>query len=236
MSAWMLPKITDYWDDRVRAIDTASSSIGALGAAPRAAALQDIRAAVTEHVRVLPDEMLVRAAVPIIDDLYRAACSTDRWDDALADYLEASAGTFTRLLLERGYLVQYLIDNAWEDMTRPTELFDAWYQASGLVYVCPQRILVELLPNDPQEHSPDSATPLAGDIDEARDIAMRLVQGCQESSRHFVQLDTDRTEDSYATAFARCGEAGVLMIFRAEAPEPGSNVQVWQPAAVGAFR
>ena len=60
----------------------------------------------------------------------------------------------------------------------------------------------------------------------------KLIAKCVEERRHFVQLDTDMVDDSFAAAFEHTAAAEVLTVFRNLAPEPGSNVQVWMPAGL----
>jgi len=224
----MLPKITDYWDERVQAIDKAAAELHELD--DRERAVSEISAAVREHVRVLPDETLLRAAVPVLDDLYKAACSSGRWDAKLGSYLDASAGTFLALMAERGYRCQYLVDNAWEDMTRPLQLFPSWYGAAGAVYACPQNIAFELMhTDDPSTTRDDLARMLPTYIREARDVAARLVDTCRDDGRHLVLLDTDFEEQSFALPFKQAGATGVLTVFRNEAPVAGTTVQTWFP-------
>jgi hypothetical protein len=98
----MYPRLTDDWDEQVGAIDTGARRLAELPQEARQAALNAIHAAVTEHVRVVPDDLLAKAAVAFADDLYKAACGIDRWDDALDVYLAASAGTMSARLTERG--------------------------------------------------------------------------------------------------------------------------------------
>lgn len=184
-------------------------------------------------MEALPDELLVKGTVAIVDDLYKAACATDRWDGSLADYLNASAGTFSRLLKGRGLTVQYLVDNAWEDMSRPVRLFPDWFGACGFVYACPQALMLQLIEADQPETGTDPATLEARYIDEARAVASQLVKRCQEEGRPFVRVDADYVDGSFSVAFSRCGASGVVTIFRNEAPEPGTDVQVWFPEGPG---
>jgi hypothetical protein len=228
----MLPKITDYWDERVHAIDTAAAELLELGDPERDRAVSEISEAVLEHVRVLPDETLLRAAVPILDDLYKAACAIGRWDAELGSYLDATAGTFLALMKDRGYRCQYLVDNAWEDMTRPLRLFPSWYAAAGIVYACPQNIAFELMQtDDPATTQDDLAQMLPVNIREARDVTARLVDTCRDEGRHLVLLDADFEERSFAVAFEQAGTNGVLTVFRNQAPVSGSTVQTWFPDA-----
>ncbi len=97
-----------------------------------------IRAAVTEHVRVLPDRWLHWAAFIAAEDLYRTANAITAWTSSVADYLACSAGTFFRILSQRGCHLHYVIDNSCQEMQRPLELFPLWFLACGIHYECPQ--------------------------------------------------------------------------------------------------
>jgi len=228
---WMHARLTDYWDEQVRAVDAAARRLQALSG-PRRSALEAITAAVTEHVRALPDEMLARAAVPFADDLYQAACSTDRWDDALADYLGASAGTMSRLLDARGFRIQYLVDNAWEDLTKPIQLFPSWYEAAGFVYTCPQAVALDLAQADGFSQDADLGEVLLTYSREARDVVGMVVDQCEAERRHVVQLDADRVDDSFTSAFEARAKRGAITILRNEAPEPGTTVATWLPEGI----
>lgn len=167
--------------------------------------------------------------VAFADDLYKAACGIDRWDDALEDYLAASAGTMTARLGERGFHVQYLIDNAWEDLTKPVQLLPHWYQAAGFVYACPQVVARQLATGDGVDAAADVQQLFAQYGPEARDVTSQLVARCQAERRSFVQLDVDSVEQSFDTAMQARGAAGVITIFRDQAPEPGTQVAAWLP-------
>lgn len=222
MNDWMHRKITDYWDSATREPESAADRLDQLDDSGRARALTEIADAVTEHLRVLPDDVMLQAAVPVIDDLYKGACYAGRWDSSLEAYLEASASTFFSGLADRGLMVQYAVDNAWEDLTRPLQLFPSWFTACGFVYVCPQALAQQL------EQAGPSGT--GGSVDaESRHVASELMVRCQEAQRHFVHLDADCAEDSFEPVFALREAPGVLTIFRNDAPEPGSKISVWYP-------
>jgi hypothetical protein len=89
MNAWMRPRLTDYWDQRVGAIEASADELSKLSNRKRQHALDGIKEAVVQHVEALPSEVLLPASVAIVDDLYAAGCSANRWDEPLAQYLEA---------------------------------------------------------------------------------------------------------------------------------------------------
>lgn len=223
----MLPRVTDYWNEGVGSINRNASELGELGAEERAGALQQIRDALTKHVGALPDELLVQAAIPIIDDLYKAACSTERWDANIAAYLEASAGTFWALFAERGFVCHYLVDNTWEDLSRPLELFPGWFETSGLIYACPQAIAGELMKADGEKRRAKEAMPWY--IEEARAVTAQVVSKALEARRSFVLLEADFDQRSFAAAFEAVEGPGVLTLFRNESATPGTTVRVWLP-------
>jgi hypothetical protein len=219
METWAPAHLTDFWDERVGAIDAAARRLGNLTPEECGAAIEQVVRSVAERMSALDDEILTKASVAIVDDLYKAACASDRWDGFLGAYLRASAGTFSDLLRERGITVQYLVDNTWDDMMRPFELFPLWFGASRLTYICPQKLEAE----SEQEI----------DIDTARAVANELVRVAQEERRNFVHVETDYAPGAFTVAGELRGEPGVVTVFRNDAPEAGTEVMVWFPGDRG---
>jgi hypothetical protein len=67
-------------------------------------------------------------------------------------------------------------------------------------------------------------------IQEARDVAESVIDRCRTESRHFFLLDLDFDEQSFRSSFAERGADGLLTVFRNEAAQPGTKVDVWYPA------
>lgn len=219
----MYPRLTDYWDEQVGAIDTGARRLAELSEDAGRAALHAISAAVTEHVRVVPDDLLAKVAVSFADDLYKAACGIDRWDEALDSYLASSAGTMSARLTERGLHLQYLVDNAWQDLTKPLHLLPHWYHAAGFVYACPAVVAFQLAAHDGLDAEPEPRVVLDRYGSEARDVVNQLMGRCQVERRPVAQLDTDSTPQSFDVALSARGKAGVITVFRDAAPEPGNT-------------
>jgi hypothetical protein len=224
----MLPKVTDYWDEQVGAIDAAVSRLAQLDATERATALGEIVRAIQRHTSALDDKTLVQASIAVTDDLYKAASRIGYWDQDVQEYLAASAGSFASAVRNRGWLIQYLVDNSAPDMSRPLELFPEWFPAAGFVYVCAQAVVPRLVEADPDAAKLDPAEVVPMYIDEARYVAGEIVGRCHETRQHFVQLDTDAVESSFDKALEHRGPS-VLTIVREQAPVPGSKVSVLFP-------
>ena len=230
----MLPRVTDYWDSTVGAIDALARELGSLSAPKeKETALLELADAVGEHVRVLPDNLLMTAAVAVADDLYKGACWIDRWDRDLAEYLEVTAAVFWLSVTERGFRLQYLVDNTFDDLERPVGLFPDWFGAAGIVFACPQVVAVELIRAAEGAAAPITAR-LPTYLAEARGIVESILDRCLAESRHFALLDLDTEEQSFRTALARKDEAGVLTIMRSEAAQPGTKVTVSFPSELRA--
>ena len=224
----MLPKITDYWDQQVNAIERMSAAVLELAPPERAVAVEQIQASIARHVAVFDDDLLLRAAVPVADDLYKAACWIGHWDEGVAAYLGASSATFWSLLAERGFTLQYLVDNVFETLERPLNLFPVWYEAAGLVYISPQAIARELMQGDAGPEAPfDLLLPRYNR--EARHVAAMLIDRCHDEQRSFALVDADFEEETFRSAFALAGKPGMLTIFRNEAADAGTNVSTWFP-------
>jgi hypothetical protein len=69
MDNWFLPKITDYWDWTQ---DSLEKYVAERMASPevRAKSSSAIREAITEHVRVLPERILLNVLCIVADDLF----------------------------------------------------------------------------------------------------------------------------------------------------------------------
>ncbi|MEJ7785476.1 MAG: hypothetical protein WKF96_11780 [Solirubrobacteraceae bacterium] len=227
---WDYPRLTDYWDFGARAIDRHARDLEKLNEAELRAVLSLVADAITDHVDNLPEELLPAAAVAIVDDLYKSACVINRWDDILGTYLATSARTLLSELASRGIHIQYLVDNVWDELERPVDLFPHWFEAAGFVYVCPQEIVSKLAEEDGRSDDVDAEELLSAYIEESRHVGGQIVARCQEEPRHFVQLDCDWVQGSFDQAFTQAGGEGVVTILRIAAADAGTHVKVWWPA------
>lgn len=234
-SKWFKRKITDYWDFRTGEIVSNAEVLAGLEAVDRAQALEELRLSIVEHTNVLSDELMAQVAVPMIDDLYKTVAYLAQWNECFEDYLTATAGVFCQLFAERGYVIQYVIDNTYamteQGMSGPLDYFPVWFSAAGFIYLCPQRIAVELIAEAGQPASKKFEL-FPTYIAEARDVANQLVRDCQGGKRHFVFLDTDSTDDSFEVAWPKGQNKEVLSVFRNEAPVPGSNCIISFPLQI----
>jgi hypothetical protein len=72
-------RITDYWDERVEAIDRLSRVLHAVSPSQKDGQVALIHAAIARHVQALSDVDLARAAYVVADDLYEAADRLSSW-------------------------------------------------------------------------------------------------------------------------------------------------------------
>lgn len=231
MKAWDLP-LVDYWDQQVGSINGNVLRLLKLSETERSAACGEIRGAVRRRAQALTDDQLLQAAVSMVDDLYKYLNDEVLMDKALFDYLEAFARTFTEAVRERGYVIHYVVENQFSGidflMLGPFDLFPKVFGAAGLVYVCPQRLGLELMQADGVAAS-DYVGAIAQYIAEARSVGDELVDTCHADGRHFVFLEADYDEGALDAALRGRGAPGVLSVFRNEPPIPGSEISVVVP-------
>ena len=231
MGAWDL-SLVDYWDQQTGSIGRNALRLGKLGEAERTAACGEIRGAVRRRMQALTDDHLLQAAVSMVDDLYKYVNDEVLLDQALLDYLEAFGRTFTEAVRERGYVIQYVVENQFSGvdflMLGPLDLFPKVFGAAGIVYVCPQRIGLGLMRADGVAAS-EYAGAIAQYIAEARVVGDELVNICRADGRHFVFLEAEYEEGALDAALRGRGAPGVLSVFRNESPVPGSQVFVDVP-------
>jgi hypothetical protein len=226
---WALPNITSYWDQSVQAIERLSRQLKEVPPKSRAAQQSLIRAAVGRRVGTLSDQDLMRAASVMADDLYQAVGQITFWDDALEQYLSASSGAFLAAVSARGYVVNYVIDNNFDDLAGPVRRFPRWFTTADLFYICPQHLACWTMKD---EGRPETAWPalMPNYIERARELADAMVARCRNEGRHFVFLATDSNEESFSAAMRTQGLPGVIRIFRRDAPFPNSKCVVTFPA------
>jgi hypothetical protein len=222
---WMLPRITDYWDQRVEAIERLSRALEDLSDIELKAQVEAIGAAVTRHAGLLSEEQVRLVAVVMAEDLYKSAAQTWRIDHALLSYLHASGRALLDAVSARGYMLQYFIDNTWDRLDGPAIGFPMLFRAAGLIYLCPQALAARDFEKDkPQEEWPALVSKYIAD---ARAVAKDIAEDCYKEGRHFVYLDIDA--DDFSFAFRHAGAPGVIHVFRSEAPTPGSRCAINMP-------
>jgi hypothetical protein len=224
----MLPKITDYWDQHVEAVSTMAGGLASLSYDARERTIADLEAAIARHLDVIPDSLMISVAAAVADDLYKAACWIDRWDDSINAYLSATAGTFWEITKNRGYSIHYLVDNTFESLERPLHLFPGWFASAGLVYACPYAIATRLLESDGgSERELDEQLPRYDD--EARSVTEQLLVRCRAEGRHYLLLDLDYREQTFQSSLAERGRTGVITVFRNQPADTGTTVSIWPP-------
>lgn len=206
----ILPKTTDYWDTAKEAVLLFASQLRESSPEDARLLASEISAGVTEHVRVLTDLWLPRAAFVVAEDLYRTANTVSVWNSSVADYLACSAAVFFAALARRGLQLHYVIDNSFADMQRPIQLFPLWFRACGLHYECPQL------------HQSSGAS-----AQQSRAASTKQLRAASASGRHYLFLDTDSDDSSFEAPLEQLNTKGVLTIIRNEAPGPGSKALVY---------
>jgi len=234
MENWLLPKITDYWDWTRDSLEKYALEIMAASPEVRAKSLGAIREAITKHVSVLPERTLLDVLCIVADDLFKAGNKASVAGSAFDIYLEASAGTLFTLAKQRNCILHYLVDNIYEQtefgMRRPLQLYENWFRSAGLVYICPQALAISLMNNDKQDAS-EYFRLLPKYIDEATDVAWKVVEKCHTEARHYAFLNADSSDKPFS--FERCmkvaGSPGIVTALRTEAPVVGSKISIIYP-------
>ena len=229
MNEWVLNIITDYWDHLSNAIYLNARKLENSSDKERKASIVSLKQAVLQHGGSLNEEDLLLSAFCMIEDIYKTVTSTLSYDQALLDYLSASAGTFCDLLRQRGYIIHYIVDNTFESddlhMQGPIKYFPNIFRSAGFVYICPQQIARTLMDED-HIGSEKYFEELHRYIAEARDVSSMVVEEYDEAKAHFIFLDTDSEEGSFDLVLNDNYTPGVMTIFRNEAPTPGSTAAV----------
>jgi hypothetical protein len=205
----VLPKITDYWDSDNDAILRFSDQLRESMSDKANVLASEVSAGIREHVRVLNDQWLPRVAFVIAEDLYRVANTIPIWDSSIEDYLACSASVFFSELSQRNFRIHYVIDNCFDDMQRPLQLFPLWFRACGFHYECPQA------------HQAIDVSP-----EDSRAISTQRLRTAFVKGMHYVILDTDSESSSFEAPIEQIDAQGVLTIVRNEGAGKGSKATV----------
>lgn len=234
MVDWFFRRITDYWDMNYDAVDKYSMVIRRCDKFDKKDCVNLIREAVREHVAALSDKDLTMAAFIMVDDLFKAANYTLISDEGTMIYLQASAGTFCKILRERGYLIHYIADTAFPetliDYKRPLNLFADWFPWAGIKYLCPQESAAYLMKHDKVDQE-EFFKQLPRYIKEAQKLINSVAKDCHDNNQHYLFLNTDNRngEEVYKLAYEFSNSPGVITITRQESPVKHSKCSVKFP-------
>jgi hypothetical protein len=235
MENWFLKKISDYWDNQSQNnIFQYSQIIGSYSPDKKAKVLQAIREAIFEHVALLSEEHLCYAAFVIADDIYKSANEINVFNSYISEYLEASAGTFYDLLKQRGYCLHYLTNtlfagSAAHGFIRPLKIFRPFFTPSGIRYICPHEIALDLMKRDGLTEK-DYDENIAKYLGKAEEVGDMIIDKCHEDKESYINLQINGPETHFVQCFARVKDKGVITVFRSEPPTRGTKCNVVFPA------
>lgn len=220
MSNWMLPRITDYWDARSRAVFYMAERLDAISGSDREAAMMGIHTCIERHLDALSADQVVTLGWIMSDDLYCSACELSHWDVSLTEYLRASARPVLRRLTRLGYHLRYYVDNQFErtpvGMALPAQFLGPWFGAAGFAYICPHEVAFRRIRDDkgPAENWTDSLTDY---LPHGRASALDALSRCETMRSHFAFVDPEWDEPSVESSFEELAP-GAIFAFRNESP------------------
>ncbi|MDR7086851.1 hypothetical protein J2X11_001690 [Aeromicrobium panaciterrae] len=227
MNPLQQPTLVAYYDARMPVVEQAATRLQALDRAEAEVALAHVAEHVRDLAHALPADRFDMIAVSVVDDLYKTISNAAAWSEEADLYIGAVFGSFLGVAADRGRHLQYVIDNLYEDLTRPLHIFPYVFTAAGLVYACPQHSAAHLAKVDGGSVGETPAVEgLAFWIAEGRYLAREVVFAAAAAGRHFVYLDANLEEGGLEPVLELSAAPGVVSVFRNEAPTDGSNVSV----------
>ena len=233
---WNLPTLAHVWSYRSRAIIAGADRLEALSAADRARSLAALGDRVRALVAALDDSWLVATAVFMVDDLYKSFFREFRWSSGVADYIADSAGVFMHAFTERGFVLNYVVDNTESeaDLAEVLTYVPEVFQAAGLRVVGPQLMALEIM--ERTEGQPRDVSAIPSLIDEGQRLAEEFVTQCHKDRLSYVYLNLQLAEDdsrlSLDVALSNTDASGALVVFRNQPPAAGTTVEVSAPPGV----
>lgn len=225
---WELTSLWAYFDNRERnSIIEYSKEYGKLSLEEREQADSLMRNRIVGHLSQLAEnkEHIQRAAVTVIDDIYRSVNMAYSFDENTLNYLGATARVAMRFFSQCGVQIHYCTNNTFSDFLRPFSAFEIFFGAAGIVYICPQSIAWKLMQHDKGDIPMDNFVLYYKDyIEESVGIADDIRSRCVENGMHYIHLDIDGGNESFEKDMQFCEKPGHLVIFRDEPPIDKSTV------------
>ena len=216
--AYVLPRVTDYFElehlTQLARFITDSAD-------PQAVATR-FAAGVFAHTEKLTHLQVIAAGVSMLEDLYAAMGSSQRGEIPLPTgldlYLRATAGALTHEIGNRGYRLQYVIDNQFPTgALGPAAVYPLWFRAAGFVYISPFEAALSLMERDGIE-------PRAFDEfwtryeAEGRAMACDLYERADSDGQHVVVIDDEPEEALLVRAMSNLPRPALINLFRNEPP------------------
>lgn len=225
-----------YVDDRVDAIPAAVSELRDAGPDQAQQAYAEIQDSVTAQVVQMADEVLQQTAVSVVDDLYTFAFGATSIGSVHCAYVGAVCQPLTEELTARGFAVHYIAVVPPTDRETLAadrlEGFRDLYRSAGLVYLSPLAFSLELMAADGARGSGSAAT-AEEYLAEARLLCERAVQVARAAGHHFMLHGTGGDGPSFSAEVMAGARPGELLMFRDQAPIPGSRILVRLPKGPG---
>ena len=227
----MLSKITDYWDALTDVVQNQSLKLAQDNIAERESHVRDLKISIAKHVDALSDAHLAMAAFIAAEDLYKTVANLGEYpNEAVLDYLQATAGTFFQLLQKRGFIIRHFIDNEFGDqLGGPISLFPGWYDQCGLMYICPQEIAFKAMQSEPGFSPEDIVGKLPNYVERGWEVAKELVSECEANDRDYVFLIANAAAFDPTAYIEECCDAASndglhpIFVFRNQAADPSTT-------------
>lgn len=216
--AYVLPRITDYFE--LEHLAVLSQSITDAKEPEAEASL--FAGGVLAHTARLTPVQMIATAVSMVEDLYGGMASSQRAEiplpNGLVLYLRATAGTLTEEIGNRGYRLQYVIDNQFPaGALGPAPVFPLWFKAAGFIYVSPFQAALMLIEADGIELRAFGEFWPRYEA-EARAIARDLYERAESDGRHIVVIDDEPGEALLVRALSDLPRPRLIHLFRNEPP------------------
>lgn len=233
---WNFPTLAYVWDSQRRAIIAGADRLEALSDEDRAQSVAALCQRIRNLTCGLDDGWLVRAAIFIVEDLYKSFFSGFRWSPGVYGYIAATAGLLVKELVSRGFVLHYVVDSVQPeaDLAERLTFMPGVFEAAGFMVTGPQLMAIELM---------QCANGHAGDVsmipayrEEGHQVADMLIARCHEERRCSVYLNLDLDDDAPAlpldVALSQANKPGVIAVYRDQPPLPGSTAHVAFPPDV----
>ena len=215
---WKFRKITDYFDSAERIAELAKIR-AELSETEREKADADMREHIVACVRELHKaKIFYAAAASVVDLLYRAVNTFSVFSNDILSYINVAGRTALSAFETYGIRIHYLTNNTFDNWFRPIEIFPAFFQSCGFIYICKHEIVKMLMEADGHRGAKILGKLFSLYEREAAGIRDEVISSCINEGLSYILLEMGGGDEVFESCFAPSKEYDIITAFRTDSP------------------
>ena len=158
------------------------------------------------------------AAASVVDLLYRAVNTFSVFSNDILSYINVAGRTALSAFETYGIRIHYLTNNTFDNWFRPIEIFPAFFQSCGFIYICKHEIVKMLMEADGHRGAKILGKLFSLYEREAAGIRDEVISSCINEGLSYILLEMDGGDEVIESCFAPSKEYDIITAFRTDSP------------------